>query len=324
MCRRHGYLAIVALMMGIGLAACSGQGSGSSIPHAVESAQARVISITPTPRVDPTIEPPCSDEPPDNFCLANEAAQASVQLETQTVKCEELHGRIERRSYPGVLSGEEIPVMVYLPPCYDPYLKVYPVLFLLHGKPQDERHWLILGIDKIVDLGIAEGTWPPFIMVMPKQPEPLFTQSDGGPGSLEQEIMQGLIPYVLDRLPMTGEGARWAIAGVSRGGVWALEIGFGHADQFHRVAALSPALNVNYARPVYDPMQMLADATRVPEGIFLGAGTTDSARVKTVELNAIIENIGVRSHYLEVPGNHESATWIGLIPDMLFFLTEGW
>ena len=91
------------------------------------------------------------------------------------------------------LSGESIPVNIYIPPCYDPYLQVYPVLFLLHGKPQDEGYWLQLGMDKSVDKGILEGESSPFIIVMPQQPEPLFTQTDGGRGLLEREIMQGLI-----------------------------------------------------------------------------------------------------------------------------------
>lgn len=139
------------------------------------------------------------------------------------------------------LSGESIPVIIYIPPCYDPYLQVYPVLFLLHGKPQDEGYWLQLGMDKSVDKGILEGESSPFIIVMPQQPEPLFTQTDGGRGLLEREIMQGLIPFILYRYAITGEGERWAIADISRAGVWGLEIGFQYAEYIQTVAALSPA-----------------------------------------------------------------------------------
>jgi len=161
-------------------------------------------------------------------------------------------------------------------------------------------------------------------MVMPNQPEPLFTHSDGGPGSLEQELMQGLIPFILDRYAITGEGEGWAIAGISRGGVWALEIGFQHVDQFHNIAALSPALSVNSARPAYDPMLMLTEATLTPEMIFLGVGESDWARASTKVLAEIVDGLGLRYQYLEVSGNHEATTWIKLLPDMLSSMTQNW
>lgn len=305
------------------LSACRTTAQVLTITTEVENNQVLIVTNTPVPPVNPIVETLCAHEN-DQACQTMEAEYALQPISPTPAVCDELSGRVERRSYPGVISGEEIPVLVYLPPCYDPYLKLYPVLFLLHGKPQDERHWLILGIDDVVDQGIQQGKWPPFIMVMPQQPEPLFTQSDGGPGSLEQELVQGLLPYILDRFPVTSEEERWAIAGVSRGGIWALEIGFRHGNVFRQIAALSPALNVNYARPAYDPMVMATELDPLPERVFLGAGTNDSARTKTGELMAILDDLDLRSQYLEVTGSHESSTWIQMIPEMLSFLTENW
>ena len=208
--------------------------------------------------------------------LTQQADEAGAQAEVIRDDCGETRGRIERRSYPGLLSGELIPIRVYLPPCYDPFLHLYPVIILLHGKPQDEGHWQLLGAHEVVNQGIVDGGWPALVLVMPYLPEPLFTETDGGPGSLEQEIMQGLIPYLLDHFAITGEGQRWALAGISRGGVWALELGLRYPEQFENIAALSPALNVNYARPAYDPFQILENIEHAPVKIFLGAGDFDS------------------------------------------------
>jgi len=308
----------------LSLSGCSSADKDGLVVHAVESAQAAIFHADPVPTDEPVLEPVCPDGAAGEGCLTKQALEVPRPIESDQERCGEVKGRIEHRSYPGALSGDPIPVIVYLPPCYDPYLQIYPVLFLLHGKPQDERLWLLLGLDAIVEQGLQEGAWPPFIMVMPNQPEPLFTHSDGGPASLEQELMQGLIPFILDRYAITGEGEGWAIAGISRGGVWALEIGFQHADQFHSVAALSPALNVNSARPAYDPLYMLTEATLTPEMIFLGAGERDSARASTLALAEVVDDLGLRYQYLEVPGNHESATWIKLLPDMLSSLTRNW
>lgn len=316
-------LILIVVLSGLSQAACSQTVELTHVGNPVVNNQEATPVSTQIPTVNPIVETLCAAEK-DQACQTMGTASAQQPIEPTTTVCDELNGRIERRSYPGVISGEEIPVIVYLPPCYDPYLKLYPVILLLHGKPQDERHWLILGIDDVVDQGIVEGNWPPLIMVMPQQPEPLFTQSDGGPGSLEQELIQGLLPYILDRFPVTGDGERWAIAGVSRGGVWALEVGFSHTNLFRRIGALSPALNVNYARPAYDPMLMATKVDPWPEGIFLGAGTNDSARAKTGELYKTLDDLGLRSQYVEVAGSHESSTWIQMIPDMISFLTKGW
>lgn len=321
---RDGRSAALYLLLILFLYGCSPTENDKVIVHAVESAQAAVVQNFPLKNEESVNQRPCSDPSADEACLTEEAVAAQSLNEPPVYLCDQVEGRIEQRDYPGFLSGKSIPVIVYLPPCYDPYLQVYPVLFLLHGKPQDESHWLQLGVGEVVDKGILEGTWAPFIIVMPLQPEPLFTYTDGGRGSLEQEIMQGLIPFILDRYAITGEGENWAIAGISRGGVWALEISFQHAAYFQTVAALSPALNVNQARTDYDPLRMLADDRILPAKIFLGAGETDSARAKTLELAVILDGLGVNNYYSEVQGSHESATWTAIIPEMFSFITRDW
>jgi enterochelin esterase-like enzyme len=122
----------------------------------------------------------------------------------------------------------------------------------LHGKPFDEAHWDDLGLDEAAEAGIVAGEWSPLLLVMPHVPEPLFSQTDGGPGSYEQELLEGLLPAIGSRYPI--DHARLAISGISRGGVWALEIGLRHPETFGIVASLSPALALNRARPQYDPL----------------------------------------------------------------------
>jgi enterochelin esterase-like enzyme len=317
-------LTILSLIVGSLVSGCGNTQDEIRFVHVVESAQAVIAQEGPplyslSSRIHPSPDPSTEE-----ITLTEKAAESMKPLGTDRNQCEEVEGRIDRRTYPGMLSGEPIPVVVYLPPCYDPQLQVYPVIFLLHGKPQDEQHWLLLGVDDVVSRGIMDGSLPPLVMVMPYQPEPLFSHSDGGPGSLEQEIMRGLIPFILDRYAVTGEGERWAIAGISRGGVWALEIGFQYPGQFQNVAALSPALNVNYARPSYDPLLQVAEAREIPDRVFLGVGDVDSAREKTNALASTLDDLNIAYRYVEVPGNHDSYTWRALIPDMLSYLTGTW
>ena len=240
-------------------------------------------------------------------------------------KCEPESGLIEETGYPGVLVEFEVPVRVYLPPCYETSGDRYPVLYLLHGYPMDELHWDDLGVVQVVEEGIASNQWGPFLMVMPKIPDPLNTQSDGGPGSYEEEMLSGLIPFVEGNYRTIGSKRFHALAGVSRGGVWALEIGLRNFDWFDSIAALSPALHVNRARPAYDPFNLIRTSKEFPTNIFLSAAESEGGfRTKTEELSQLMEAFEIQHTYLLTPGVHEDATWKAIMLDFVSFIVSSW
>jgi enterochelin esterase-like enzyme len=253
----------------------------------------------------------------------NDTNANTIAEQTSVPACSEATGRIERVEYSSQILGEFIPVLVYLPPCY-PENGDYPVIFLLHGKPQNENHWLILGIDEVMDQRIASGELEQLILVMPEQPEPLFTQTDGGPGSYEGEFLSALLPFIEQRYEVDRRSDARAIAGISRGGVWALEIAFANPEMFRAVGALSPALNVNDARAEYDPIRLADAREELPERIFLASGDVDSAKADTQRLQEILSRRGTEHRYTTVPGGHEGATWKQLIEELLAYLSEGW
>jgi enterochelin esterase-like enzyme len=293
------------------LAACSpirvGGPTGAPTPREARTATVTEVEIqaTPTLPLTPTTTP-----------------QALYQ---RPAVCRDRHGQIETFSYQGVALREEIPVRVYLPPCYASSDREYPTLYLLHGYPYTETHWDDLGIDELVTAGISAGAWPPFLLVMPFQPQPLFTRSDGGPGSYEEEFLGGLIPAVEARYRAIPQADGRGLVGISRGGVWALEISFRHPTALTAVAALSPALNVNFPRPSYDPFLLAAEGEQVPEHVFLAAGRGEpSVLRKTVELRDILETTGAAPIFMEVAGAHEASTWQALMGPMVAFVVHRW
>ena len=172
-------------------------------------------------------------------------------------------------AYPGYGVEFEVPYRIYLPGCYGASEEPLPTLYVFHGFPFDETHWESLGVQDRADALIASGQIEPLAIVMPRLPEPLFRSSDGGPWSYEAEMLQGLIPAIEAAYPVKSAGQARAVAGISRGGVWSLEIGMTHPEAFGAVAALSPALSVNAARPEYDPL-LLSQLEPMPTRIHAG------------------------------------------------------
>ncbi len=284
-------------LLAFGLAGCI-QGAPDTTPLPLESPSS--IPIPTSTPIEPTEQSP-----------------TAVPLAV----CKETAGSFQTGVYRGIAVAEDIPFNLYLPPCYDVQEESYPTLYLLHGYPYDQGHWQNLGAIEIADDGIGGGDWPPFIMVMPLQPEPLFRGSDGGPGSYEMELLEGLIPYIESNY--RSEPSARALAGISRGGVWALEAAFRNPMEFTSVAALSPALAVNSARPPYDPFDMVANSDLLPQNILLLAGDKDWAAVETDRLSKALSDAGVEHVFRISVGDHSNETWAAVLDEVFGFLAQG-
>jgi enterochelin esterase-like enzyme len=274
-------------------------------------------------------------QPPEKNQYAVEAHQSTPQLPIITAteslhpspiatptpkpECIETNGRVENAFYRGVVTNQEIPVLVFVPPCYDVDQRNYPVLYLLHGYPYDQTHWLNLGVVQVAESGLVEGRWEPMLIVMPTVPDPIFTQTDGGPKSYEQEFIEGLVPFIDKTFRTIDDKASRGLAGISRGGVWALEISFHNSDKINTVMSLSPAIQMNYARPAYDPIEIVDQQGTLPENILLIAGENEWTRNETVDLANQLERLGYPVELLLLPGEHNDPTWISALDEVLNF-----
>lgn len=290
----------------IGAAAVVGgcQGVASPTPVPVPTDPPTPIPASPTTTPEPRATPQASATP----------------TATPTAVCTETEGQLIESSYPAVAVAGEVPLLVYLPPCYEDGAVGYPTAYLLHGLPYDQRHWLNLGVTEQADSAHRGERWQPMILVLPYLPEPLFTATDGGPGSYEQEFLEGLVPYI-ERNYRADPGRR-GLAGISRGGVWALEIGLRNPQDIAGLAALSPALAVNSPRPAFDPFELARSAERFPAALMLLAGDTDWAAVQTAALSRLLDERGIDHQYLLVPGDHSDPTWESALEQVLSFLSQ--
>jgi enterochelin esterase-like enzyme len=95
-----------------------------------------------------------------------------------------------------------------------------------------------------------------------------------------------------------------------------------HPELIGSVAALSPALAVNHAREVYDPLILASEAKALPGRFLLAAGDSDWARPGTESLAARLTARGLSPKVVVVAGDHSDATWAGLLPAVLEFLAS--
>ena len=243
---------------------------------------------------------------------------------TPTPACTQTSGRIERRTYFSPTAGDEQAYRVYLPPCYDALDRRYPVLYLLHGWPYDDAHWESLGAGEAADAGIAASALPPFIIVLPAGPERLYVNTSGGERSFEGQVVNDLIPYVDRTYRTQAKREGRAIGGISRGGVWALEIAFMHPALFAAVGAHSPALSVNLAPPPYDPFYLMVEPGVAALRIYLDAGDADWSRKSTQALHEALERQGIAHEFVVHPGRHENELWADNVAEYLAFYAAGW
>lgn len=299
-CRRGAAWALVLVVV---LSACSSGGQNVSAGSTATPPPSATLPPTQTPQ--PTLTPTATPLP----------------------ACYGEPGEVVESLYPGAVVDGEIPMVVYLPPCYDESENRYPVLYLLHGfgSGMDETHWQQLGVIEEAEQRFQQGGEEAYIIVMPLQPDPIFINSMGGAGSYEQEMLEGLIPFVDAHYRTLAEPDGRAVGGISRGGVWALEIAFRNPDVFNSVAGLSPALHVNYVWPDYDPYELVRRGDVLPAHIFLSAGDQErDFRLAMLELSAALEEAGVDHSAAVFPGGHENEAWQAVLPDLLDFLSTAW
>ena len=242
----------------------------------------------------------------------------------EPVRCQETIGQVADETYFSDVSGTKQTYIVYAPPCYGVTTTRYPAIYLIHGAGVDDTHWESLGLFKVMDEGIQAGKLAPAIIVLPSGDAELYMNTSGDSGSYEAQIVDELIPTVDNLFRTDPRPEMRAIGGISRGGVWSLEIGFRHPGLFNIVGGHSPCVNLNGAPPEFDPRKMTDEPTLKTQRIFLDAGDRDECKMGADEQHLALENSGVAHVYKIWPGGHENALWEAHLGDYLDFYTQTW
>jgi enterochelin esterase-like enzyme len=236
--------------------------------------------------------------------------------------CGEATGRLLEGTFPSAILGEEQRYSIYLPPCYRASERLYPTLYLFHGQASWST-WDYLGVAEAADAGIADGTLPPFLMVLPVDGG-LADTTSGGDRSFEGLVLNELIPVIEDHYCAWPAREGRAVGGISRGGYWSLEIAFRHPDLFRAVGGHSAALFNDGAGPAFNPLTTGLDPAVADLGIYLDVGDQDWLRQGVMDLHAAMGEAGIDHVWHLNPGAHTEAYWIEHLPDYLRWYASHW
>ena len=258
------------------------------------------------------------------------------------------HGTVQAVWYPSpTLKLANRRMMVYTPPGYETGSQKYPVLYLLHGGGGDEDAWLTMGRANIImDNLIAAGKARPMIVVMPNgnatqtvsqgfgfgptpapqsvqapAPPPIQAQQAAGraggaggrggapqpyAGSYPESLVKDVVPFVEKRFRVLAAKDDRAIAGLSMGGGHTLAATNNNPGMFAYIGVFSSG-----PQAVDDAFQKQLEAVKSGGVKFywLGAGTTDMARDRTVTLSELVKKDGFNTTYREIPGRHYWFLW---------------
>ena len=129
---------------------------------------------------------------------------------------------------------------VYLPEDYDTSQRSYPVVYLLHGRTDDETSWIQFGeLNRFIDEGIKSGNIPPAIFIMPDGKLTWYSNEIGTKNAWRDMFIKEFIPTIEKKYRIRAKKEFRAIAGISMGGFGALSISLTNPDLFSSCVVLS-------------------------------------------------------------------------------------
>lgn len=262
-----------------------------------------------------TPEPPLPTPPPTETPAP--APTPTPTPEPTPARCAETSGRLLNVDIPTDKLNRPLNTNIYLPPCYDPnHEGGYPTLLMLHGQAAANDQWIRLGLTSAADELISAGEILPLIIIMPFEvtwtPGPADSQFD-------EALLEDLLPYVESHYAVCARRACRAIGGLSRGGNWAVHLGFTRPDLFGVIGAHSTPLFYGELWNIQAAASLPPDAMPL---VVVDAGDRDAEKERVAEFVAALEAAGIPFEFFEFEGRHEESYWSAHVADYLRWYSQ--
>jgi enterochelin esterase-like enzyme len=235
--------------------------------------------------------------------------------------CMQAKGGVDIEDISTSLLPQPLQYHIYLPPCYDQQTeRHYPVLYLIHGKDATDSQWVYLGVPDTLDQLVANGELAPFIVVMPRDRVWYEPVAD----NFGLAVVQVLVPWVDEHYRTLPDRSNRAIGGLSRGGAWAVHIGFSHPELFGAVGLHS---SVVFSTDVTSIVKWVND---FPEGmtprIYMDIGDKDRPDItqETTWVEQLLTQYGIAHEWHMGQGGHDADYWRAHIEEYLRWYGQDW
>lgn len=269
------------------------------------------------PLPTPTHRPPTSTPEPTAIPATFTPSPPTETATPTPLACLTQPGRVEE----GLLETTTPPqaYFIYLPPCYDENTdQRYPVLYLLHGQTYTADQWIRIGAVDTLDSLIVSGESQPIIVVFP---DDRYWNLPPGAG-FGQRLVNDLIPHIDSAYRTTPDRNHRAIGGLSRGGGWALRLGFTRWDLFSVIGLHSPAVLQG------DASQVAKWITAIPPDlrpdVFMDIGDKDQEWRMAVALEAQFNENGLAHEWRLYSGAHTEEYWSAHVGEYIRWYADQW
>jgi enterochelin esterase-like enzyme len=265
---------------------------------------------------DETINTPIADEDTPNPAN-DEGLGLSPTPSLTPYMCRDKAGSVEPFSI--IRREQELTGRIYTPPCYgDDPDREYPVLVLLHGATADDAQWEDLGIITLADELQTSGRIPPLIIVLPKEKSwiPLPDNTFG------EQLIKDLIPWLDSEYQTRAAREYRAIGGLSRGGNWAVRLGFLHWGMFGSIGAHSTPLFRGDLERIPGWQEAIPES-KVPR-IYIDIGRDDTNLPDTTDFEEMLLFHEIPHSWHLFPGTHDDIYWREHMQEYLLWYSSGW
>jgi len=229
--------------------------------------------------------------------------------------CTETIGKVVDRVVPSKILAESVSVKVYLPPCYNEDDTHYSVLYMLHGQTSLDDQWIRIGLLSKMDELLAQNKVHPFLIVLPNE---IRSNTVAYESKFGDAVAEEIIPYIDQHFNTCTKKACRAIGGLSRGGNWAVHLGFSNPELFTAVGAHSAPL-------FYGEISNINKLTTTPESIaslpvfYIDVGNKDEDHADVMLFLDTLQNLNIPHKFNNNIGYHDEAYWRAHVEEYLLW-----
>lgn len=225
------------------------------------------------------------------------------------------HGKLEKVWFQSKVTGKPTRFHVYTPPGYEKMKSKLPVLYLQHGGGDNDASWSTAGrANFIMDNLLAAGKCQAMVVVMPMgHPSSGFYMNPGiEEDPYYKQMFEEIMPLVNEKYTVLTDRNHTAYAGLSMGGLQALNMALFAPEKFGYVLPLStgyfPAqlkmLEEKYVQHLKNP-----EINRLKLFWIAMGGERDIAYKNGLGVNAVFDKYGIKYQTNTYDAGHTFITW---------------